>query len=266
MLIDLETDLLCKIFRGMTLLGRLLCKKISAELTGFNKVALILEYSNDWQENLQQRTNFLRSFNHLQFTLRFKSGDDSLCVVPRKDLDFITQQTTGLTSIDIRKNGLGRWGRGSDCLRQVLTSAPYLQTIDAADNELGHLGARHLSIGMAHTTRLLSLDMSHNRLGDDGLAALSRGLSSTVFLTNLVLARNSFGPVGATHLAQALTRLSALTALNVAENVLGPAGGAELAAGLRASVNLVSLSVGWNSIGPAGTAHILHFFRTYWER
>jgi Ran GTPase-activating protein (RanGAP) involved in mRNA processing and transport len=251
-LLILKADIICQIFRGMTLSGRVLCKRFLELLPKENCVNLALTYTTEFRSALEQGVQFLNSFSHLQFSLQLESGANSISKLPKGELDTFLRRTSGLTTIDVRKNGLGRWGHGSMCLYGIIAASPRLRRLDAAQNELGSLGTRHLAMGIAKTPHLVSLDLSHNKLGDDGTANLAPGLCLTVFLSELVLSRNGIGPAGAAHLAQAMLRLTELESLNLANNVLGPTGTAQLSVGLFWTTRLEKLDLSWNGVGTGG--------------
>ena len=254
----LKADLLSQIFSGMALIGRILCKRFFELLPKENRVVLTLQYTNELRDSLGHCTRFLKSFHHLELSLQLNSGENSICRLPKGELDNFIRQTSTLTSLDIRKNGLGRWGGGSESLFDLLVSTPQLRKLHAGDNELGPTGALHLAMGILYTPLLISLDLSHDKLGDDGMTNLVPGLCSTILLTEVSLCRNGISAAGAAQLAKAMAHLTLLKSLNIAENILGSAGALQLAVGLIRASQITSLRLGWNGIGAAGAASFLH--------
>jgi internalin A len=137
---------------------------------------------------------------------------------------------TGLTTLDLRRNGIGDGGA------RALSALTGLTTLDLGFNGIGDEGARALSA----LTGLTTLDLSDNGIGAEG----ARALSALTGLTTLALGFNRIGDEG----ARALSALTGLTTLALGFNGIG----AEGARALSALTGLTTLALGSNSIGDEG--------------
>jgi small GTP-binding protein len=120
------------------------------------------------------------------------------------------ESLSGLTSLDLRGNGIGAEGA-----KAIAASLPGLTSLNLAGNGIGAEGAKAIAASLSGLT---SLDLTVNRIGDEGARAIAASLRG---LTWLNLGRNGIGAEGAKAIAASLP---GLTSLNLAGNGIGAEG------------------------------------------
>ena len=135
-----------------------------------------------------------------------------------------------------------------------------------ADNDLGPLGARHLSRGL-QLGPLRELDIKGNDIGDEGAEWIAAALEANANLTTLDLGYNYIGPRGVRAIADALRNNTALRTLSLYyDNEYGAEGAVALAEMLKVNEGLHTLNLRGNAIGVEGARAFAAAVRAQGER
>lgn len=95
-------------------------------------------------------------------------------------------------------------------MADVLTSNPFIRTLNFQFNEIGDTGSEILAEALHFNTSLTSLNLSNDRIGPKGARALSNMLRFNATLETLSLQHNVLCDLGARLLAEALAVNSTL--------------------------------------------------------
>lgn len=68
-----------------------------------------------------------------------------------------------------------------------------LESLNLANNRLGHYGAKAISQALAKNRTLIHLDLTHNSIDDNGLKMIAESLETNDNLVSLKLYFNDFG-------------------------------------------------------------------------
>ena len=153
--------------------------------------------------------------------------------------------------LNLAENGLTAQGTKSISLMINI-----LKELDISHNNIGDLGAKTLSQGLAHTMTLKRLDIGHSNIGLMGASKLAHVLAMNSSLEILCISANCIDHNGVIGFATALRASKTLRELDLSHNNIGDQGGITLSQGLAHAVILKCFDISYCNIGEAGACEL----------
>mmetsp|Transcript_10076 Transcript_10076/g.18988 ORF Transcript_10076/g.18988 Transcript_10076/m.18988 type:complete len:514 (-) Transcript_10076:111-1652(-) len=147
-------------------------------------------------------------------------GEEAGCA-----LAYVLQAHPNLRHLNLSETALGNKGTVA-IVTTLAASAPNLEVLELACNELTSSGAKKLAPALAQMKSLKKLVLSENEMGEKGSLVIARALSCCEALEELEVSECQIGRLGAVALAKCAASKSALKKLNLNGNMI-PAEGVE---------------------------------------
>ncbi|XP_033105040.1 protein phosphatase 1 regulatory subunit 37-like isoform X3 [Anneissia japonica] len=158
-------------------------------------------------------------------------------------LGSMLKHNKGLKLLDLRNNHLQDVGLSHLCDGLVDQEFGHLSTLVLWNNQITHLGMRHLAKALPQLTTLETLNLGQNNIGNEGIHTVKDALMKNHSLLRLGLYQCRISDEGAVALAECLADNCQMVRLDVRQNDIRTGGLMALAHALRVNKTLLRLDL-----------------------